>query len=71
MLDKGLNNAHVDGDHCCLTVPYVNPYCGSWEKVGEHFENFLELIEKLWEHHGNTMKTLWELGENTFKNTKK
>jgi len=47
MLDKGLNNAHVDGDHCCLTVPYVISYCGSWEKVGERFENFLELIEKL------------------------
>jgi hypothetical protein len=36
-------------------------------KVGEHFENFLELIEKLRERHGNTMKTFWELGENTLR----
>ncbi len=66
MLDKGLNNAHVDGDHCCVTVPYVIPYCGSWEKVGEHFENVLELI-KLRERHGNTLKTFWEFGENTLR----
>jgi hypothetical protein len=57
MLDKGLHNAHVDGDHCCLTVPYVIPYCDSWEKVGEHFENFLELIEKLREHYENLLGT--------------
>lgn len=69
MLDKGLNNAHVDRDHYCITVPYVIPYCGSWEKVGEHFENFLELI-KFRERHGNTMKTFWELGENTLRITK-
>jgi hypothetical protein len=66
MLDKGLNNAHVDGDHCCVTVPYVIPYCGSLEKVGEHFENVLELI-KLRKRHGNIMKTFWELGEKTLR----
>ncbi len=43
-------------------------YCGSWEKVWENFENFLEFIEKSRGRHVNTMKTLWKLGENTLIN---
>jgi hypothetical protein len=53
VLDKGLNRAHVGGNHCCLTIPY---FC-FWEHVQKHFGNSLGT-------YGNTIINFYECGGN-------
>jgi hypothetical protein len=60
MLNTSLNKAHVGGNHCWLTIPYVSFFSYYWEHVKEQFENFEILIE----HHGNLLGTQWEHFEN-------
>ncbi len=61
MLNKSSNKAHVRGNHCWLTIPYVSLFCYYGERVEEQFANFEILIE----HRGNLLGTWWEHFGNT------
>ncbi len=60
MLCRGPNRAHVGGNHCWFTIPYVVPYCCYWEDIGEQFGSPLETLKTPCKLHGNTFKTPWE-----------